>query len=157
MNIGLVLAMICLVATITSTQILLSQHSAHASVTTETTGSAKAPMANSGENIYTTWWTNKSGNWEVMFRASNDNGATFGDKMNLSNSSDADSWNSEILATGDSVFVSWWESSRQNDTSESVMRISTDNGATFGPLLVLGTNGTIGEAATAEGETEEGE
>ena len=97
MNIGLVLATMCLVATITSIPILLSQQSVLASVTTETTGSAKAPMANSGENIYTTWWTNKSGNWEVIFRASTDNGATFGDKINLSNSSDADSWNSEIL------------------------------------------------------------
>jgi hypothetical protein len=34
------------------------------------------------------------------------------------------------------------------------MRVSTDNGGTFGPLLKLATNGTIGE----EGETpEEGE
>ena len=30
----------------------------------------------------------------------------------------------------------------------------TDNGATFGPMLMLATNGTIGEAA--EEETEEG-
>jgi hypothetical protein len=33
------------------------------------------------------------------------------------------------------------------------MRVSEDNGATFGPLLTLATNGTIGEAE----ETEEGE
>jgi hypothetical protein len=34
----------------------------------------KAPMAASqdGNNIYIVWWTNRSGNWEVMFRASND-------------------------------------------------------------------------------------
>jgi hypothetical protein len=74
---------------------------------------------------------------------------------NATNSSDADSWNSEILATGDNVFVSRWESSRTNDTSESVMRVSTDNGATFGPLLILGANGAIGEVA--EEATEEGE
>jgi hypothetical protein len=45
----------------------------------------------------------------------------------------------------------------RTDTSNSVMRTSTDHGATFGPILVPGTNGTIGEAAPAEGETEEGE
>jgi hypothetical protein len=69
-------------------------------------------MAVSDEgNVYIVWWTNKSGggNWEVMFRASNDGGATFGDKINLSNSTDADSQNAEIVAAaGDnSVYVSW--------------------------------------------------
>ncbi|MDQ3836363.1 MAG: hypothetical protein M3270_05450, partial [Thermoproteota archaeon] len=51
------------------------------------------PMAVSqdGNNVYIVWWTNKSENWEVMFRASNDGGQTFGDKINLSNSTDADS------------------------------------------------------------------
>jgi hypothetical protein len=33
-----------------------------------------------------------------------------------------------------------------------VMRVSTDNGATFGPMLVLATNGTIDEAAEEEQE-----
>jgi hypothetical protein len=45
-----------------------------------------APIATSGDNVYIAWWTNKTGNNEVMFRASTDNGATFGDKINLSNS-----------------------------------------------------------------------
>jgi hypothetical protein len=111
----------------------------------------KAPMAVSedGNNIYIVWWTNKTGgNWEVMFRASNDSGATFGDKINLSNSSEADSQNAEIVAAaGDSVFVSWWETNPMNGTSESVLRVSTDAGQTFGPLIMLGTNGTISTIA----------
>ncbi len=104
----------------------------------------EAPIATSEGNVYATWWTNKTGNWEVMFRASNDGGATFGDKINLSNTPDADSENAEIFALGDSVFVSWWENSLQNATSESVMRVSNDAGATFGPMMMLGQNGTIG-------------
>src|SRR5919106_5531240 len=60
--------------------------------------STKAPMVTSGENLYIVWWTNKSGNWEVMFRASNDSGQTIGDKINLSNSTDADSQNAEMVA-----------------------------------------------------------
>jgi hypothetical protein len=118
----------------------------------ESSSNPLAPMATSGENVYTTWWTNKSGNWEVLFRASNDNGATFNDKINLSNTTNADSENAEIVATGDSVFVSWWENSLQNGTSESVMRVSTDNGATFGPLVMLGNNGTL--TTSTEGEEE---
>jgi hypothetical protein len=114
----------------------------------------KAPMAASedGNNIYIVWWTNKSGNWEVMFRASNDGGQTFGDRINLSNSSDAESQTAEILAVGESnVFVSWWETNPMNGTSESVLRVSTDAGQTFGPMIMLGTNGTISSAEEEEG------
>jgi lipopolysaccharide export LptBFGC system permease protein LptF len=102
----------------------------------------QAPIATSGDNVYITWWTNKTGNMEVMFRASTDNGATFGDKMNLSNTTEADSDDAEIAASGNSVYVTWWE---RNDTSDTpVARVSNDNGATFGSLLMLATNGTIG-------------
>jgi hypothetical protein len=112
----------------------------------------KAPMAVSqdGNNVYVVWWTNRSGNWEVMFRASTDGGATFGDKINLSNSTDTESTNAEIIAAaGDSVFVSWWELNENvhPHTNESVMRVSTDAGQTFGPVVMLGTNGTVSTIA----------
>jgi hypothetical protein len=107
-------------------------------------GRTLAPMTSSGDNIYITWWSNQSGNWEVMFRVSNNSGATFADKINLSNSTDADSQNAQILATGNKVLVSWWETAK-NGTNESVLRISNDNGQTFGQTLLLATNGTIGE------------
>jgi hypothetical protein len=89
-----------------------------------------------------------------MFRASTDAGATFGDKINLSNTTDSDSSRVEIAGKGPNVLVSWWETNETADTP--VARISTDNGATFGPMLMLATNGTIGEPA-AEEETEEEE
>jgi hypothetical protein len=41
-----------------------------------------APIAASGDNVYVTWWDNKTDNWEVYFRASTDNGETF---VNISN------------------------------------------------------------------------
>ena len=102
----------------------------------------KAPIATSGDNVYITWWSNKTGNEEVMFRASTDNGATFGDKINLSNTTEADSDDAEIAASGNNVYVSWWERNETSDTP--VARVSNDNGATFGPMLMLATNGTIG-------------
>ena len=46
----------------------------------------KAPIAVSGNNVYVAWWGNSSGNYEVMFKSSNNGGQTFGDKINLSNS-----------------------------------------------------------------------
>jgi hypothetical protein len=104
---------------------------------------SKAPVVVSGDNIYIAWWTNntENGNEEVMFRASNDGGATFGDKINLSNTVAADSWRVEIAGEGADVVVSWWETNQTSDTP--VARVSTDGGATFGPMLRLTTNGTI--------------
>jgi hypothetical protein len=118
-----------------------------------------APMAASedGNNVYVVWWTNRSGNWEVMFRASNDGGATFGDRINLSNSPDTQSQTAEILAVGDSVYVTWWELNENvhPHTNESVLRVSNDGGQTFGPVINLGTNGTI-SGTEEEGGGEEG-
>lgn len=105
----------------------------------------KAPVAISGNNIYIVWWTNDiTGNNEVIFRASNDGGQTFGDKINLSNTTNANSTRAEIDSGANSVVVTWWETNQTDDTP--VMRLSSDNGATFGPLLQLGTNATIGQS-----------
>jgi hypothetical protein len=94
-----------------------------------------------------------------MFRACNDGGQTFGDKINLSNSPDTQSQTAEILAVGNSVFVTWWELNENvhPHTNESVMRVSTDAGQTFGPLMMLGTNGTISSTEEDEEETVEEE
>jgi hypothetical protein len=115
-----------------------------------------APAVISGDNVYITWWTNKTANnnEEVMFRSSNDGGASFTDKINLINTTDADSWRAEIAGEGPNVLVSWWETNQTSDTP--VARISTDSGQTFGPILRLATNGTIGEVTEGE-EPEEGE
>lgn len=102
-----------------------------------------APIAISGENVYIVWFSDKNmpnNNSEVFFRASNNGGATFGDKINLSNTTTADSTDTEIAADGDEVIVTWWE--RNQTSNEPVFRASVDNGLTFGPLLKLGTNGT---------------
>jgi hypothetical protein len=80
-----------------------------------------------------------------MFRASNDNGTTFGDKINLSNDTVTNSVDAEIAAEGGNVMVTWWE--RNSTSNEPVAKISTDNGQTFGPVLRLATNGTIGVTA----------
>jgi hypothetical protein len=100
-----------------------------------------APMVISDDNVYVLWSSNKTGNYEVMIRVSNDNGDLFGKKVNLSNSTMFDSINSEIAASGSNVYVTWWE---KNQTSnDPVMRISKDNGNTFGPTLKLSANDAL--------------
>jgi hypothetical protein len=87
-----------------------------------------------------------------MFRASNNGRATFGDKINLSNTIEADSWRVEIHGEADTVVVRWWEMNQTSDIP--VDKVSTDGGATFGPMLRLGINGIIGATAGAEEEGE---
>jgi hypothetical protein len=101
-----------------------------------------APMAIAGDNVYIVWWSNKTGNNEVLFRASTDGGKTFADKINLSNSPKTDSSDANIAASGNKVYITWWE--RNSTSNEPVARISTNTGHTFGPLLYLSQNGIIG-------------
>lgn len=65
-----------------------------------------------------------------------DGGASFSDKVNLSNTNDSESERVELDSDGESVIVTWWET---NETDEiPIMRVSSDNGETFGPILRLG-------------------
>jgi hypothetical protein len=77
-----------------------------------------------------------------MYRLSSDAGKTFTDKVNLSNTPHSDSVDVEISADEGKVAVSWWE--RNQTLNEPVIRISNDNGKTFGPVLKLASDGPIG-------------
>jgi hypothetical protein len=74
--------------------------SAEAVNTRDIDKTSEAPSVISGDNVYIAWWNGTEGqpdkNVEVLFRASNDGGATFGEKINLSNSTDADSIRAQI-------------------------------------------------------------
>ena len=99
-------------------------------------------IAASGENTYIIWWDNKTGNWDIMFARSTDGGETFKHTINLSNSTER-SDETIMVADEKNVFVQWWE--MDNDgKKQPVLKVSNDNGETFGPILKLAANGTIG-------------
>jgi hypothetical protein len=68
--------------------------------------------------------------------------------MNLSNSSNSDSQDVQITASANNVYVTWWE--RNQTMNEPVMRVSNDNGKTFGEIIKLAGNSTSG-AVTSVG------
>jgi hypothetical protein len=98
-------------------------------------------ISSSGDHVYAVWWTNKSGDWEVMFRASSDHGHTFGPKINLSNSTGLISNDASISSNGKDVYVIWWEG-KTTATRDPVLRFSNDNGKTFGEKIMLSSSGT---------------
>jgi hypothetical protein len=125
--------------------LLVSQQSSQGIVPADTVQrKAAAPMATSGDNnVYVTWSSNKTANNdEVMFKASTDAGKTFSDKMNLSNSPNSDSQDVQIAASVSNVYVSWWE--RNATSNEPILRVSNDNGKTFGEIIKLSSNITTG-------------
>jgi len=101
------------------------------------------PIATSGNYVYLAWPSNKTtADFEIMFKASTDNGKTFGPKINLSNSTGIDSESPQIAAAGNNVYVTWWE--RNQTSNEPVMRISNDNGKSFGEIINLSSNAMSG-------------
>ncbi|MEM3119123.1 MAG: Ig-like domain-containing protein, partial [Nitrososphaerales archaeon] len=104
-------------------------------------------VAVSGSNVYVVWRDNN----EILFRASNNNGATFGPTINLSNNVGV-SQNAQIAAAGNNVYVLW-----QDDTPgnfDIFFRASNDNGANFGSVINLSSDsgrsgGLLGHLAIA--------
>jgi uncharacterized protein (UPF0333 family) len=89
------------------TPVLVQQQVAHASGNVGPIVTRQAPVTTSGDNVYIAWWSNRTGNDEVMFKASTDGGKTFGDKINLSNTTNSESQDAQIAASGDHVYVTW--------------------------------------------------
>src|ERR671931_229099 len=99
--------------------------------------SPRASIAASGSNVYVSWWDNRTaGNNEIFLARSTDNGQTFGDAINLSNSTGGSADN-QITAKDNNVYVAWWDNKTGN--WEVYSRSSTDGGETFSePVMIQG-------------------
>jgi hypothetical protein len=105
----------------------------------------KTSVAAADNNVYIVWSTDKNtsnSNGELMFRASTDGSKIFGDKINLSNTNDADSVDPVIDTYGnEQVIITWRE--RNGTINEPVAKVSGDHGITFDPVLNVADNGPI--------------
>jgi len=105
--------------------------------------SVDTELAASENNEYIVWWDNKTGNWEVLFARSTDNGATFTDPVNISSSPDLRSIGARIAVEGDYVYISWAEINSETAQRDVFVRTSSDQGETFGePIMLTISNST---------------
>lgn len=94
------------------------------------------PIDAAGQNVYFAWSANRTGNFEIFFTRSTDGGKEFQTATNLSNSSEAESTDVSLKAQGENVYVSWWENYK-NGTRTPVIKVSNDNGKSFGDQVFL--------------------
>lgn len=104
-------------------------------------------IAASGSSVYVVWSNRVPGNWELYFRASTDNGATWKPFVNLSNNpgvsgnpgNGAFVTGTGIAVSGSHVHVAWQDST--GGDYDILSRRSTDNGATWKSVKNLSNNG----------------
>ena len=96
-----------------------------------------APIATSGDNIYTAWPNNDTGHWGVFFAKSIDGGKTLGKTLMLSapNKGNVVDLNVDIAASGNNVLVTWW--TNKTGVFMPVFKASSDKGDTFGKTMIL--------------------
>ena len=86
----------------------------------------------SGKNVYTTWQDDSPpGDFDLLFKRSTDNGASFRSSVDLSRNIDGSASAQKVFKSGNDVYVVW----SQNE--DIFFRKSTDNGAHFGSAINL--------------------
>jgi hypothetical protein len=78
----------------------------------------------------------------VLFARSTDNGTSFENAQNLSNDA-SDSYNQEMAAFGDNIYVVWADRYEQENTSV-LFRASNDGGATFNEMIEISGKANVG-------------
>jgi hypothetical protein len=110
-----------------------------------TGNSTDAQIAVNQNNVYVIWTDNTTGNGDIYFKRSADNGTSFGNVENLSNST-GNSYEPQIVISGNNVYVVWTDNTTGN--GDIYFKRSADNGTSFGSTQNLGTN--QGESSAAQ-------
>jgi hypothetical protein len=102
-------------------------------------GSSGFPqLAVNVSSVYVTWEDDTPGNFDIFFRASSDNGATWGARKNLSNNAGS-SYTPQIAFSAEgNLYVTWYDSTAGNH--DIFFRTSPDNGSTWDARINLSNN-----------------
>ena len=87
--------------------------------------------------VFVVWQNQKAKGDDIFFKRSTDDGASFGDTINVSNSR-GNSMNPETSVTNtSSVFIIWQDQVSNSKLNDILSRNSTDGGASFGDTINL--------------------
>ncbi len=104
-------------------QPVLAMFIGHSTVISRSPGKSFVPqIAVSENNVYVVWmssgnnYNNKigTGNSNIFFRSSTDNGTTFGNAINLSHDNNGTSSSPQIAVSRSNVYVVWDDSANEN-------------------------------------------
>jgi hypothetical protein len=118
-------------------------------------------IAISGNNVYIAWIDDASSssssstikNQEILFRKSIDGGNTFDKIINLSNSSNADSYNLEITAAGNNVYVVWQDTTLPTADYDTSSGVNADNNSDRSSISSKENSSILFRASTDDGNT----
>src|SRR5215207_7512812 len=99
--------------------------------------STAAQIAAYQDNVYVVWEDATTGNGDVYFKRSVDNGTSFGNTENLSNDN-GKSYGAQIVISENNIYVVWADDSTGN--GDIYFKRSVDNGTSFGSTQNLSTN-----------------
>ncbi len=88
-------------------------------------------MAATGTRVYVAWLNNTLNTSNVLFKASSDNGTSFGPVVKVSNAPTGDSSNPQIAASGSYVYI-LWQQNVSISASDMFFSASSNYGASFG-------------------------
>jgi hypothetical protein len=93
------------------------------------------------EKVHVAWIDNSLGNNEILFARSIDNGTTFSEAINLSNTLNTNSRNLELSAFENNVYAVWLDEDEQGN-GIILFTASNDRGETFGNPITIARNVT---------------
>jgi hypothetical protein len=93
------------------------------------------------EKVHVAWIDNSLGNKEILFATSIDNGTTFSEAINLSNTTNTNSRNLELAAFENNVYAVWLDEDEQGN-GIILLKASNDGGETFGNPITIARNVT---------------
>jgi hypothetical protein len=86
-------------------------------------------VAVSGSNVHVVWFDNRSGNYEIYYKRSTDNGGTWGTDIRLTDDPGS-SFHPCVAVSGSNVHVAWRD--ERDENMEIYYKRSTDNGGSWG-------------------------
>jgi Collagen triple helix repeat (20 copies) len=104
--------------------------------------SVNQQIAAIGNNVYVTWHDDTpAGDRDIFFAASNNNGTSFGNPINLSNNTGS-SVVPQIAAIGNNVYVTWHDDTPAGN-NDIFFAASNNNGTSFGTPINLSNNAGV--------------